>query len=56
MVTVDFTDAAGNYISRTGLLTGTYYVSTFNSQGYIDELYDNVVCLGCSLLRERQSR
>ncbi len=48
ILTSSITDAAGNYISGTGLPTGTYYVTTFNSSGYIDELYDNIICVNCS--------
>ena len=44
-----FTDSKGNYISRRGLPTGTYYVRTSNSSGYIDELYDNINCVGCTV-------
>jgi hypothetical protein len=47
-VTDGFTDAAGNYISRSGLQTGDYFVRTANSQGYINELYDNIACVGCN--------
>ena len=37
------TNAAGNYTSPQ-LSAGTYYALTFNSLGYIDELYDNIAC------------
>ena len=44
------TDALGNYISGAGLTTGQFYVRTTNSLGFIDELYDNVVCgFSCAL-------
>ncbi len=39
------TNASGTY-SKNGLPTGTYYVRTLNSLGYIDELYDNLPCAG----------
>jgi ribosomal protein L30E len=39
------TNASGVY-SKGGLLPGTYYVRTGNTQGYIDELYDNLPCVG----------
>ena len=48
-------DSSGNYAgwatsnvsgvySQTGLPPGTYYVRTYNSLGYIDELYDDHSC------------
>jgi len=37
------TDASGTY-SKSGLPAGTYYVKTFNNSGYIDELYNNILC------------
>jgi alpha-tubulin suppressor-like RCC1 family protein/uncharacterized surface anchored protein len=37
------TNASGVY-TKTGLATGTYYVRTSNSLGYVDELYDNLTC------------
>ena len=42
-----YTDSSGNYTISGGLTTGSYYVRTSNSAGYIDELYNNVVCIGC---------
>ena len=38
------TNASGVYTTSTGLLSGTYYVRTSNSLGYVDELYDNIPC------------
>jgi 5-hydroxyisourate hydrolase-like protein (transthyretin family) len=43
-VTYGYTDASGVYASGTGLPTGTYYLRTYNSQGYLDELYNNILC------------
>ncbi len=40
-------DSNGNY-SSTGLLPGDYFVRTWNDQGFIDTLWDNIVCLGCN--------
>nr|MCU0256598.1 carboxypeptidase regulatory-like domain-containing protein [Vicinamibacterales bacterium] len=50
VVTGSGTDAAGRYSAR-GLSSGTYFVRTRNSAGYMDELYDDVPCPGdsCSL-------
>ena len=39
------TNGAGLY-TVTGLPTGTYFLSTGNSQGFVDEIYDNVPCPG----------
>jgi len=42
------TDSAGAYSIR-GLPTGRYYAATANDLGFVDEIYDNVPCLGwCS--------
>lgn len=41
-----YTDGAGNYTSPTGIPSGTYYAVTWNSGGYLDELYNNVSCPG----------
>ncbi len=51
LVTLGFTDSTGMYTSGGGLLAGSYYVTTLNSLGYIDELYNNVTCpgFGCTL-------
>ncbi len=46
-----YTDGAGVYTTFAGLPSGTYYAVTSNSQGYVDELYGNIVCPGyaCAL-------
>ena len=44
-LTITSTDASGRYLLG-GLPAGTYYLSTFNEDGYLNELYDNVVCPG----------
>src|SRR4029077_20893241 len=42
------TDSRGRYRSGAGLVAGTYFARTFNSTGYLNELYANVPCsLGC---------
>lgn len=41
------TDSLGNY-TVSGIIPGTFLVKTFNSQGFIDEVYDNVECVGCT--------
>jgi hypothetical protein len=40
-------DAAGGYTMQGGLLPGTYYVRTSNGLGYVDELFNNLICVGC---------
>ena len=39
------TDASGVY-TKGGLTTGTYFVKTWNTLGYIDEVYNNLPCNG----------
>ena len=43
------TSAGGSY-TLGGLIPGAYYVSTYNTLGYVDEVYDNLPCVGCSIL------
>ena len=40
---------SGVYTSYAGLPTGSYYLKTSNSAGFIDEMYDDIVCVGCSV-------
>lgn len=40
------TDGSGNYITTVGVPTGTYYARTYNANSYLDELYDDIPCLG----------
>ena len=40
------TDASGTYITTASLATGTYYVRTSNTNGYIDQVYNGVACAG----------
>ena len=42
-------DAAGAY-TFADLPPGTYFVATFNLQGYVDEAYNNVLCAGGGLV------
>ena len=41
------TDANGRYRTTRGLAAGTYYVTTFNLVGLMDEVYDNLSCTSC---------
>ena len=41
------TDSNGRY-TVSGLTNGTYYLTTNNGQGYIDEVWNNVYCLSCN--------
>jgi hypothetical protein len=40
---------ASGFYTVGGLPTGNYYLRTYNSQGYINEVFDNITCLGCSV-------
>jgi 5-hydroxyisourate hydrolase-like protein (transthyretin family) len=42
------TNAAGAY-TVSGLPAGTYFAQTSNSQGFVNEIYDNVTCVGSCL-------
>jgi hypothetical protein len=42
-----FSDPSGNYTTYSGLPTGTYYARTSNTSGYIDKVFNNVICAGC---------
>jgi hypothetical protein len=50
-VTGTSTDAAGNYTISPGLPAGAYYARTFNSSGFVDELYNGISCggVGCNI-------
>jgi len=39
------TNASGMFLTRSGLPTGSYRVVVSNSAGYVNEAYDNVVCI-----------
>ena len=41
-------DSMGEYLSPA-LPAGTYFARTWNDQGYVNELYDDVPCFGCVL-------
>ncbi|HPK70420.1 MAG TPA: carboxypeptidase regulatory-like domain-containing protein [Vicinamibacterales bacterium] len=45
VVASETTGTGGAYLA-TGLPAGTYYVKTYNTLGYIDEVYDNLPCDG----------
>ena len=40
------TAGSGGAYTKTGLPTGTYYVKTLYSEGWVDELYDDITCSG----------
>ncbi len=45
-----FTDANGNFTTGRGVPTGSYYLRTFNSGGYINRFNDGTTCVGfCSV-------
>ena len=41
------TDSSGAYVTAGGVAPGTYYART-HAPGYINEAYDDVVCVPCS--------
>ena len=45
-VSTGFTDASGLYISNAGLLAGTYFLRTSNSQGFVNEIFPDIPCVG----------
>lgn len=45
-VTRGYTDSLGDYVSEKPLAAGTYYARTFSFEGYMDELYDSIPCVG----------
>jgi len=46
-VTQQQTDTAGSYTSAL-LPAGSYFATTSNDLGYVDELFDDIPCTGCS--------
>jgi hypothetical protein len=46
LVTSVPTNGSGAYTLHGGLVSGTYYVATSSSQGYSDELYNDIPCPG----------
>src|SRR5207249_64124 len=46
-LTYGYADASGSYTTYAGLPTGAYYALTWNNVGYINQLFDNIVCLSC---------
>lgn len=45
-ITSGTTDAAGVYLSRSGLPTGTYVAMSSNEDGYLEEMWDDHACDG----------
>ena len=43
------TDGSGNYISDGGTATGNVFAFTTNTQGYVDEVYNNLPCSNCEV-------
>jgi len=44
------TNGSGDYLTETGLPTGTYYSRTFNNSVYLDEVFDNGLLCSVSCL------
>ncbi len=47
-ITSATTDGFGDYTSPAVLATGNYFIRTNNSQGYINEVYNNITCVVCN--------
>ncbi len=47
LVVQEQTDSSGSYTTAP-LYVGTYFVATFNTDGYEDELFNNIACNGCN--------
>ena len=46
-ITLAITDNLGSYTSSPALPSGTYYARTFDTPGYVEELYNEIPCGGC---------
>jgi hypothetical protein len=49
LVTSIVTNHAGGYASWAGLPSAAYYARTTNALGYTDDLYDDILCVGCTV-------
>jgi len=49
LLTSSTTDALGGYFLSTGIVPGTYFLRTTNGLGYVNELYDNIPCVTCTV-------
>jgi hypothetical protein len=49
-VSTGTTDLTGHYTTQAGIAAGTYYVRTSNSLGYLNEIYNDVLCTGACTL------
>jgi 5-hydroxyisourate hydrolase-like protein (transthyretin family) len=47
-ITSGTTDSLGTYTGSAGLPSGTYYARTSNGAGFVDKIYNDVSCVGCS--------
>jgi IPT/TIG domain len=47
LVTTTNTDASGAYVTQDGLVSGTYFVRTFNHTGYVDNVHAGQSCASC---------
>lgn len=51
LIAFDLTDANGNYVND-GLAAGNYFVRAINSAGFINEVYNGILCTGFCLSTE----
>lgn len=49
LLTWEPTRADGSYTTSWTLPAGTYFVSTWTDQGYVNEIFDDVECLACDV-------
>jgi carboxypeptidase family protein len=47
-VSSNSTDGQGNY-TLSGIVPGDYFLKTFNSRGYIDQVYNGLDCVNCTV-------
>jgi hypothetical protein len=56
VITAGSTDTDGQYTTNVGLPSGTYFVSTQNFTGHVNEIFDNKPCADNCVTASRRSR
>ncbi len=49
LVTATGSDGSGRYQTEAALAAGTYLIQTYNELGYIEKVWNDVVCNGCDI-------
>lgn len=49
LVTTALVDSQGQYVTIGGLPSGDYYARTSNSEGLIEQLFNDIICTNCSV-------